>query len=349
MLKWARSVVALLLTVCLCLASGCSSVAVAQEPKNVLSFSVGCDVVNKVEDGIRIQTAIPVFTGFSAAKELNEKIRKISADGIAELKQTAKDLGVSSTAGTLYFHNYYDYFWDNNVLSVLISNGNYTGGAHGLQWIIAFNVNITTGEFYETPGDLFKDSGAGTKLITDKIIADIQKQSTGFFPEAVKTVRDKKGNYSFYLDGQNLVVYFDLYEITPYAAGIPSFTIPLANLETKLRLGGNPAMGNDRLNGVNAVFNHKVIANDNGVFLPLKETGNALCLNVLEKDGKYTVNGKPVQPTMIEGVAYMPIQYYNDILENYSIKGFVVYDGNVLRMFTQTANSLEEKMEASSK
>ena len=339
MLKWARSSVALLLTVFLCLASGCSSRAVAQEPKSTQTFSVGCDVVNKVEDGIRIQTAIPVFTGFSAAKGLNEKIRKVSDDGIAELKQTAKELGVSPAEGTLYYQSYYDYVWDNDVLSVWISNENYSGGAHGLRWITSFNLNITTGEFYKTPGDLFKDSDAGTKLVTDKIITDIQKQSIGFFPEAVQTVRDKKGNDSFYLDGQNLVVYYDLYEITPYAAGIPFFKIPLANLETKLRLGGNPPMGDVRVDGMNTTFNHKVISNDNGVFLPLKETGDALCINVLEKDGKYTVNGKSVQPTMIDSVAYMPIQYYNDLLESDAIKGFAVYDGNVLRMFTQTEES----------
>jgi len=90
---------------------------------------------------------------------------------------------------------------------------------------------------------------------------------------------------------------------------------------------------------MNTTFNHKVISNDNGVFLPLKETGDALCINVLEKDGKYTVNGKSVQPTMIDSVAYMPIQYYNDLLESDAIKGFAVYDGNVLRMFTQTEES----------
>lgn len=342
MKKWASKLAALLLAVSLCFAYGCSPQSAQVEDK-VLSIAQGTEVTNKTEDGIHIQTAIPIFSGFSAAKLMNEKIRRISDDGIADIKQTAKELGDNLVPDTLFYESYYDSFWDNNLLSVWITNENYSGGAHGLSWVKSFTVNTQTGEFYDTPGSIFKDPAAGTKLITDKITSEIKKQQDAFFPEAMQTVLDKKGNYSFYLDGQNLVVYFDLYELIAYAGGTPTFTFPLADLETKVRMGNNPDRGVVRSNGMDIAFDHPVISDDKGVWLPLKDTANSLCHTVEEKDGKYTVDGKSVLPTIINGAAYMSIPYFNDIEKNFAIKGFVVYDGKVLRMFTETAPSLEDE------
>ncbi len=332
----------LLLTVSFCFANGCAPRS-AQTAEKVLSFSQGTEVTDKTEDGIHIQTAIPVFSGFSSAKQLNEKIRGISDDGIADIKQAAQELGENAVPDTLFYESYFDSFLDNDLLSVWVTNENYTGGAHGSRWIKSFTVNIQTGEFYNTPGSLFKDPAAGTKLITDKIIKDIQKQPDAYFPEAIQTVQSKEGNYSFYLDGQNLVVYFDLYELVPYAGGMPVFTFPLADLQTNLRLGNNPAMGEVRSNGMNIAFEHRVISDEKGVWLPLKDTANALCHTVEENNGKYTVDGRPVLPVMMNGAAYMPIPYFTDLEKEFAIKGFAVYDGKVLRMFTQTARSLEEE------
>lgn len=323
--------------------SGGSAVQVSETERSVNGFTQGNDVMNTTEDGVQIQTAVPTFTGFSAAKELNEKIRKISDDGIAEAKKTNKELENSAAKGHLFYQSYYDAFWDNDILSVWVMSENYLGGAHGDRWLKSFNVNIQTGEFYETPGALFKDEQAGTKKITDTILADIKNRPDFYFPEAAQTVKDKRGAYSYYLDGQDLVVYFDLYELMPYAGGMPEFRFPLTGLDTKLRLGNYPDHPAVRSNGMAVNFKNPVIVNDGGVLLPLQETAEELCHNIKKTDTGYTVDSKSVKPTMINGAAYMPIDYFNELGKNYAINGFVVYDDKILWIFTQTAQSEEEK------
>ncbi|WP_277668622.1 DUF3298 and DUF4163 domain-containing protein [Caproiciproducens galactitolivorans] len=338
MRKWAMSAVAFLLTVSICF-SGCSSAPTAAKTgdsgkpaKAANAFSQKTEVMVKTEDDVQIQTAIPVYSGFSAAEKLNKEIRKISVDGIAEVKEMGKDLGDSAAEKHLYFTSFFDSFLDGDVLSVWIYSENYTGGAHGFRWLRTFNVNTKTGETYETPGALFKDPQAGTKLITDKILADIQRHPELYFPEAAQTVKDLNGKYSFYLDGQNLVVYFQLYDIAPYAAGIQEFKFPLKDLQTKIPLGGHKR-GDIRLNGEDISFAAKVVSNDNGEFLPLEDTAKALGLTVTQMDGKYTVNGKAVKPVMMDGTAYLPLMTFNDLLKEFGVKGFALFDGQILRMF----------------
>lgn len=338
MRKWALSAVAFLLTVSICF-SGCSAARTAAKAENSGSpakaadaFSQKTEVMVKTEDGVQIQTAIPVYSGFSAAEKLNKEIQKISVDGIADVIQQGKELEGSAAAGHLYFTSFFDSFLDGDVLSVWVYSENYTGGAHGFRWVRTFNVNIKTGETYETPGALFKDPQAGTKLITDKILADIKRHPELYFPEAAQTVKDLNGKYSFYLDGQDLIVYFQLYDIAPYVAGIPEFKFPLKDLQTKMPLGGH-TRSDVRLNGQDIQFTEKIVSNQNGEFLPLNDTSKALGLTVTQTDGKYYVNGKAVKPVMINGTAYLPLMTFNDLLKESGKKGFVVFDGEILRMF----------------
>ncbi len=346
MIYRAKRAALLLLVVCVLFQAGCAGKTETNSSR-VNGFSQGSNVVNAVEGGIQIRTALPDFSGFSAAEELNKKIREISDNGLAEVKQAEKELGNSAAEGHLFFQSDYDLFWDNDILSVWIMNENYTGGAHGYRWIKSFNVNIQTGEFYETPSALWKDAQVGTKKITDTILADIKKRPDFYFPEAAKTVEEKHGAYPYYLDGQDLVVYFDLYELMPYAGGMPEFRFPLTDLDLKFRLGNNPARRNVRDNGMDMEFQNPVVVNDGGVLLPLEETADALRHNVKKADAGYTVDGKSVKPTVIKGTAYMPVDFFNTLGENGPIPGFVVYDGKTLRIFTQTAQSAGESKSSS--
>ena len=44
-----------------------------------------------------------------------------------------------------------------------------------------------------------------------------------------------KDNQKFYLEDKRIVIYFDLYDIAPYAAGIPEFPIPIDNIKNKIK------------------------------------------------------------------------------------------------------------------
>lgn len=333
MRRWISKLAALVLVGSMCLSGGCSAESLARMPGAAEPFSVKVGLTNKKDDRVQVHTAIPEFAGFDAAGDLNAKIKKISADGIAQIKKDTEGMTETPGADSLYYMSYFDYARNADVLSVWIFSENYTGGAHGMHYINAFTLNTKTGEYYTSLGSLFQDPEAGKKLISDQIIKQIQDQPDGFFPEAVQTVKDKKGDFLFYLDGQNLVVYFDLYDIVPYAGGIPKFTFPLKDLKTKVAFAEQEPAGDYRLNGETTFFKSPVYSDDDGVYLPLEETAGALNHTVLETGGSYTVDGKPVAVKKINGVAYTPLTFFTGTLGDY-----VIYDGTVLRMFTQVGD-----------
>ncbi|MGX9754780.1 DUF3298 and DUF4163 domain-containing protein [Clostridioides difficile] len=112
-----------------------------------------------------------------------------------------------------------------SALSIKVRYYTYSGGAHGYYQDIAYNVDMRTGKFLELM-DLFKDNTKYKEVIDDEIkqqITDLEKkdkENVGIY-----NFKGIKENQNFYLQDDNLVIYFDLYDITPYAAGIPEFSI----------------------------------------------------------------------------------------------------------------------------
>lgn len=112
-----------------------------------------------------------------------------------------------------------------SALSIKVRYYTYSGGAHGYYQDIAYNVDMRTGKFLELM-DLFKDNTKYKEVIDEEIKQQItnlekkDKENVGIY-----NFKGIKENQNFYLQDDNLVVYFDLYDITPYAAGIPEFSI----------------------------------------------------------------------------------------------------------------------------
>lgn len=319
----------------LLLSSGCAARGKADRPAAAPAdpFAVTVSLTNRKEDHILIQTAIPVFSGFQAADALNEKIKKVSEDGLAQLRQDTKDIAETPGAGSLYYGSYFDYTRSGELLSVWITSEDYSGGAHGMRWMHPFTVNTRTGESYASLSSLFRDPDTELKKVTDRILEQIQKQPDNYFPDAAKTVGEKNGNYSFYLDGSNLVVFFDLYEILPYAGGFATFSFPLSDFNLLPSLGtDSKPLGNARLNGATYAMKNAPFTDENGSYLPLEETAAVLGHPVVVKDGVYTVDGKVAKTRRVEGKIYTPITFFSETLGD-----FAFYDGTALRLFTQTA------------
>ncbi|MGO0881581.1 DUF3298 and DUF4163 domain-containing protein [Clostridioides difficile] len=112
-----------------------------------------------------------------------------------------------------------------SALSIKVRYYTYSGGAHGYYQDIAYNVDMRTGKFLELM-DLFKDNTKYKEVIDEEIKQQItelekkDKENVGIY-----NFKGIKENQNFYLQDDNLVIYFDLYDITPYAAGIPEFSI----------------------------------------------------------------------------------------------------------------------------
>ena len=84
--------------------------------------------------------------------------------------------------------------------------------------------------------DLFKDKVNYKEVINNEIRKQIEdmvkkdKENAGVYQ--FTTISD---NQKFYIQDDNIVIFFDLYEIAPYAAGIPEFKINIKSFNHILK------------------------------------------------------------------------------------------------------------------
>ncbi|WP_051540143.1 WG repeat-containing protein [Clostridium ihumii] len=138
----------------------------------------------------------------------------------------------------------YDYYGDFSVkffkkdLLILDITGYYypIGAAHGMPSRKTPSINLVTGKFY-TIGDLFMGGvywlGEINKII-EKIIAT-DKDYDYVFKEDFKGI---KFDQDFYIDQDNLYIYFSPYEIGPYSAGFITFKIPFSEIQRMINKNG---------------------------------------------------------------------------------------------------------------
>lgn len=101
------------------------------------------------------------------------------------------------------------------------------GASHPGHYWKNLYVNIHDGKLY-TIDDLFRSPEQARQYLSGKVNEAAQKlaeESYGYYdtvgPEQIR---------NFYLGKDGLTIYFDLYEIAPYAAGIPEFPIPFSEI-----------------------------------------------------------------------------------------------------------------------
>lgn len=140
----------------------------------------------------------------------------------------------------LNYNRYGDFnvlFFDKDLFIPEINIYNYPfGAAHGLTTRKTPNINLKTGEFYKL-SDLFKGGIYWTKYIND-IISNMIKtdpQYTYVYPEGFKGI---SLNQDFYVDNENLYIYFAPYDIAPYAAGFVTFKIPFKDIDSLINKNG---------------------------------------------------------------------------------------------------------------
>lgn len=120
-----------------------------------------------------------------------------------------------------------------NLLSVNITYYEFTGGAHGTYELVNYTFNTKTGQKL-TLKDLFVPEFNYKEFIEGMIVKEIKANKSEYFDDAIQTL--PQSNFFFYLEPENIVVYYGLYEITPYCNGIPKFSLPLSLCQDKLLL-----------------------------------------------------------------------------------------------------------------
>lgn len=297
------------------------------------SFSVQHTVIKANEGILSINIAVPYFEGFKNSDEINRQIRNIVADFIGEIRAVSKSLEEYKNEliesgeepfdweTTLLIN--YDYSRNGDILSVKLDVYSYLGGAHGMSYIYPFTINTKTGEIY-TFKSLFKENTNSNEIITNFILDEIEKHpDMYFFDDYKETIKNKDGEYNYYIDGDKLVIYFDLYDIAPYAAGMPKFTIDADNIKELLKdevynsIKDSKERGIISYNGADMNSSSKIIYDDQNMpLVPLRIIAETLGYTVdwNRKDGAI-VNGNIVKVgKVVNGVTYVPIEYFTEVL-----------------------------------
>ncbi|HBE9444289.1 DUF3298 and DUF4163 domain-containing protein [Clostridioides difficile] len=199
--------------------------------KQTLSVStIGSKTIVKNDEYLESTINMPVITNSNKIVErsTNDKIKNDIFEFYNKSYKEAKQYLKDNPDEKNKFVANVDFELKKNTdsaLSIKVRYYTYSGGAHGFYQDIAYNVDMRTGKFLELM-DLFKDNTKYKEVIDEEIkrqIAELEKKNEENI--GIYNFKGIKENQNFYLQDDNLVIYFDLYDITPYAAGIPEFSI----------------------------------------------------------------------------------------------------------------------------
>lgn len=153
-------------------------------------------------------------------KEVNSRLKELSQ---------VKDIDSDAKLDYNYTGDFLIEFFGKSLVVLEINDYEYHfGAAHGMPTKDYPHINLINGRFYELK-DLFKPNSDYVKVISD-IIGDQIKNDDKYsylFPDAYKGI---VANQPFYVDENNLYIYFAPYEIAPFAAGFPTFKVPFIEI-----------------------------------------------------------------------------------------------------------------------
>lgn len=148
-----------------------------------------------------------------------------SLKDLAGMKETPSHLQLESN----YMSDFELTFYQKNLLVIEINGYNYPfGAAHGMPVKKYAHIDLITGEIYQLK-ELFKPGSQYVKIISEMIGNEMKSNEkySFIFPGSYKGIQ---ADQSFFINEGGLNVYFSPYEIAPYAAGFPTFTIPFKDI-----------------------------------------------------------------------------------------------------------------------
>lgn len=110
------------------------------------------------------------------------------------------------------------------IISILMTYGSYSGGAHGLAHNIAYNYNIIEGRELELQ-DAFNKDVNSYNIVKEEIVKQMKAKKDIFFDDSIDIVKNYSEPFEFYITEHGVVIYFEEYEVGPFASGIPEFLI----------------------------------------------------------------------------------------------------------------------------
>jgi hypothetical protein len=115
---------------------------------------------------------------------------------------------------------------ERGILSLTLSNYAYsTTMAHGFTIVKSLTFDVNTGRVYELQ-DLFKPGSNYVEVISKQVAQQLKQRDLPL----LNGFQSIQPNQDYYLADKSLIVFFQLYEITPYFVGFPMFPISVYEL-----------------------------------------------------------------------------------------------------------------------
>jgi len=223
--------------------------------------------IKEKSEYLTIDVVIPQISGLNnkeSEKVINKKILDFTDMWIKDIKEIANEYygPPNNVIPTFPYELTAKYIIksQNKILSFYIEYYQFTGGAHGITTRVPYNIDIKTGNEL-----LLKDLFTGGEEYKRIINKEIEKQIAGN-PDIYFSGKDGfngiKEKQQYFMDGNNIVVYFGQYEIAPYTTGIPEFRIPIKLFGNTFKYDDFYYKGNNEIIGKN----NKIIDKNGKIF-----------------------------------------------------------------------------------
>jgi hypothetical protein len=201
-----------------------SRLNIMKRPQNALTVTT--ETYAKDSEAASIKLKYPKISGLSNAaveQSINNTLKQMIMNFAAGAEH---DLANRSQQDHPYEYdaNYIVSYNQNGVLSLVTEQYAYTGGAHGITLRQAYTFSLKDGKTLLL-GDLFGANPSYKKQLNAKL-TKLLKADGGYLGGFTGLNTEKY----FYLKEGKVVLFFQLYEYTAYAAGFPEYTFSFKEL-----------------------------------------------------------------------------------------------------------------------
>jgi hypothetical protein len=189
----------------------------------MIGRKIAATIIDKQLEKPRVHLHYPVVSGLpdkDVERRINHRIQDL-------MYQMIRDEGYVEDLTKDFTGSYKIRVNQNGILSLSVEMYSYAeGAAHGLTVVKSLTFDLKTGRVYRLR-DLFRLNSNYKAIINDFIRQEIKAKDIPLIAKFTGISEDE----DFYLTENALVIYFQLYEYTPYAYGIPEFAIPYRALQ----------------------------------------------------------------------------------------------------------------------
>ena len=190
---------------------------------NVENLIIVDKKITEKTKSINVDVIIPQINGLDnieREKVINKQILDYTNMWISEGKKSSIDMNPTIPYD---YTSRYKVTNKENILSFYIDYYQFNGGAHGITNREVYNIDIKSGQYIELK-DLFANDFDYKAYINEEINKEMNKNPENYFMGSFKGIKEDQ---KFYIQDNKLVIHFPYYEIAPYVAGMPEFTMEI--------------------------------------------------------------------------------------------------------------------------